>query len=58
MYKEKIKLLVDRLCEIDSLIGTTCDSCEMHGYLNQAETLKIAKSYFNEVFDLLSGMKS
>ena len=54
MNNEIFTKLTDYLCDIDSLINVTYDSCEQNMYTNQLGALKVTKDYFNKVFELLS----
>lgn len=54
MNRETFDKLNDYLLDIDSLINVTYDSYEQNMYTSQLGVLKIAKSYFNKVFELLS----
>ena len=54
MNRETFDKLNDYLLDIDCLINVTYDSYEQNMYTSQLGVLKIAKSYFNKVFELLS----
>lgn len=54
MRNEDLVTIIDYVCEIDSLVCTVRDSCELNMYATQQGTLEIVCKYLTELNEYLS----
>lgn len=54
MRNEDLVTIIDYVCEIDSLVCTVRDSCELNMYATQQGTLEIVCKYLIELNEYLS----